>query len=82
LLDALGVAADAHDAAALASAAHALKGSVGLFSKGAVVEAARRLEQEVRNGDLTGIDGRIEEIERELSSVCADLETLRRDLSR
>ena len=77
-LDALRAAADARDAAALASAAHALKGSVGLFSRGAAFEAARRLEQDARNGDLTRLDECREEIERELSRVCADLETLLR----
>ena len=71
-------AADARDAGALAAAAHALKGSVGLFSKGAAFEAARLLEQDARNADLTGLDGRREAIERELSRVCADLETLLR----
>ena len=77
-LDALRAAADARDAGALAAAAHALKGSVGLFSKGAAFDAARLLEQDARNGDLTGLDGRRGEIERELSRVCADLETLLR----
>ena len=77
-LDALRAAAEARDARALATAAHALKGSVGLFSKGAAFEAARRLEQDARNGDLTDLDGRLGEIERELGRVCADLETLLR----
>ena len=80
-LDALHAAADALDAGALASAAHALKGSVGLFAKGAAFEAARRLEQEARRGDLTHVDGRCAEIETELSRVCSDLETLLRAAS-
>ena len=77
-LDALRAAADAGDAAALAAAAHAIKGSVGLFSKGAAFDAARRLEQAARGGDLTELDERRGEIERELGRVCADLETLLR----
>ena len=77
-LDALRAAADARDARALASAAHALKGSVGLFAKGAAFHAARRLEQEARNGDLTDLHVRCAEIERELSRLCSDLDTLRR----
>jgi two-component system sensor histidine kinase/response regulator len=75
-LEALRAAAHARDASAVASAAHALKGSVGLFAQGAAFDAARRLEQEARNGDLTDIDGRCAEIDRELCRVCADLETI------
>jgi two-component system sensor histidine kinase/response regulator len=77
-LDALRVAADACDARAVAAAAHALKGSVGLFAKGAAFEAARRLEQKARHGDLTDVQERSADVERHLSSVCADLETLLR----
>jgi CheY-like chemotaxis protein len=77
-LDALRAAADARDARALASAAHALKGSVGLFARGAAFEAARCLEQQARNGDLTDLHERCAAIETELSRVCSDLETLLR----
>ena len=49
--------------------------------KGAAFEAARRLEQDARNGDLIGLVWRREEIELELSRVCADLETFRRESS-
>ena len=63
------------DAPALASAAHAIKGSVGLFAKGEAFDAARRLEMAARSGDLTDLDERRGDIERELGRVCADLET-------
>jgi HPt (histidine-containing phosphotransfer) domain-containing protein len=57
-------------------AAHALKGSVGLFSKGDAYEAAQALEQAARSGDLSGVDERCAEVQKELSRVCAELETL------
>jgi two-component system, sensor histidine kinase and response regulator len=77
-LERLRATADARDAPALAAAAHAIKGSVGLFAKGEAFEAARRLELAARSGDLTELDERRGEIERELGRVCADLETLLR----
>ena len=58
------------------AAAHALSGSVGLFSKGAAYEAARALARAARAGDLTGVASRCATIQEELSRVCADLETL------
>jgi two-component system, sensor histidine kinase and response regulator len=78
---ALRAATDAADAGSIVSAAHALKGSVGLFSKGAAYEAARALEQAARSGDLTGVDARCAGVEDELSRVCADLEAFLRTLS-
>ena len=72
----------ATDAPALAAAAHAIKGAVGLFAKGEAFDAARRLELAARSGDLTDLDERRGDIERELGRVCADLETLLRASSR
>ena len=68
----------AKDAPALAAAAHAIKGAVGLFAKGEAFDAARRRELAARGGDLTDLDERRGDIERELGRVCADLETLLR----
>jgi two-component system, sensor histidine kinase and response regulator len=73
---ALRAAMQAADASAIAVAAHALKGSVGLFSKGAAYEAARALEQAARAGDLTAVDARGAGVQEELSRLCADLEGL------
>jgi two-component system, sensor histidine kinase and response regulator len=73
---ALRAATEAADAGAIAAAAHALSGSVGLFSKGAAYEAARALARAARAGDLTGVAARCATIQDELSRVCADLETL------
>jgi HPt (histidine-containing phosphotransfer) domain-containing protein len=73
---ALRAATEAADAGAIAAAAHALSGSVGLFSKGAAYEAARALARAARAGDLTGVASRSATIQDELLRVCADLETL------
>jgi CheY-like chemotaxis protein len=73
---ALRVATESADPGSIAAAAHALKGSVGLFSKGAAYEAARTLEQMAGAGALTGIEAYYTRIRDELSRVCADLETL------
>ena len=73
---ALRAAMAAADAGSIAAAAHALKGSVGLFSKGAAYEAARALEQAARAGDLTDVSARCTRIQDELSRVTADLEAL------
>jgi HPt (histidine-containing phosphotransfer) domain-containing protein len=42
------------DAAALADASHALKGSVGNFGPSAALETAREIEKEARQGKLDG----------------------------
>jgi len=73
---ALRAAVDAADAGAIAAASHALKGSVGLFSKGAAYEAARVVEHAARNGDLTAAVAHCTEVQDALSRVCADLEAL------
>jgi HPt (histidine-containing phosphotransfer) domain-containing protein len=78
--EALRAATEAGDAGAVATAAHALKGSVGLFSKGAAYEAARALELAARAGDLSDVRARCTEIEVAVSRVCADLEALRMTL--
>jgi PAS domain S-box-containing protein len=73
---ALRAAIERADAGAIAAAAHALKGSVGLFSKGAAYEAARALEQAARAGDLGAVDARAESVQEELVRLRADLEAL------
>jgi two-component system, sensor histidine kinase and response regulator len=78
---ALRAATEAGDASAIAAAAHALKGSVGLFSKGAAYDAARALEQAARAGDLTGIAARGAAAQDELLRLCADLDALLTTLS-
>ena len=60
----------------VAAAAHALKGSVGLFSQGQAYEEARRLEQLGRSGDLTGSGAACAELDASVSKLMTDLRTL------
>ena len=53
--------------ASAAAAAHALKGSVGLFSQGQAYEEARRLEQLGRSGELTGDEAAVPRSSRRAS---------------
>ena len=64
------------DAAAIAAAAHALKGAVGLFSKGDAYEAARTLEHAARAGELADVSARYTRILDGLSRVTEDLDAL------
>ena len=52
MMAAIRQAADRLDAPALASAAHALKGSIGLFDQRNAYQTARRLERTAASGDL------------------------------
>ena len=75
-MEALRTAVAAGDAAAIAAAAHALKGSVGLFSKGAAYEAARTLEYAARAGELADLRNSYTRILDDLSRVTEDLKAL------
>jgi two-component system, sensor histidine kinase and response regulator len=59
---ALDSAVARRDAPAIRSAAHALKGSVGLFSTAGAYESAQRLETLARDGVLDGIDAARDEL--------------------
>lgn len=60
----------------LERAAHALKGSVGNFCARGAAEAAFRLEQIGRSGDLSRAADALAALESELKFVVADLEAL------
>ena len=75
-LETLRAAVAAGDGGAIAAAAHALKGSVGLFSKGAAYEATRTLEHAARAGELADVKARYTRILDDLSRVTEDLEAL------
>jgi two-component system, sensor histidine kinase and response regulator len=68
-LGALARAVARRDAAAIASAAHAIKGSVGLFSTGGAYEAAQRLEQMARGGELGVIESAQDVLTREVQQL-------------
>jgi two-component system sensor histidine kinase/response regulator len=69
-------AARARDAAVLGTAAHALKGSIGLFSQGEAYESARQLEQLGRTGNLASVDLACAAAETHVTRLIADLRGL------
>ena len=77
MLTRLNQAARASNAADLAAAAHAIKGSAGLFSQGAAYHDAGALELRARGGDISAADRACQDIERSLSSLMAELERIR-----
>jgi two-component system, sensor histidine kinase and response regulator len=66
------------DAAALASAAHGLIGSLGLFGAQHAVAAARRLQAIGRSGSVDGADQEFRAIEAEFLRLKRDVLSLRR----
>jgi CheY-like chemotaxis protein len=77
LVSAVEGAAARRDAESLASAAHALKGSVGLFTKGAAFEQARRIEQRAKAGDLVDIDRDCAVLKEDVTRLTRELNELR-----
>jgi HPt (histidine-containing phosphotransfer) domain-containing protein len=69
-------AARAGNGVEVAAAAHALKGSVGLFSQGQAYEGARRLEELGRAGELAGDDALLTDVERSVATLMTELRTL------
>ena len=80
LVRAIRQATDRGDSKGLASSAHALKGSAGLFDKQGVYETARRLEQLGKSGDLSAAGEACAELEPEMDALRATLGDLRKDL--
>ena len=76
----LRAAIDTRKVEAVESSAHALKGSIGLFTTGAAYEAARHLERDARAGNLSAFDGVFRDIEREVSLLRTELAALRSTL--
>ena len=70
------------DASELAAAAHAIKGSAGLFSQGEAYERARALEIRARSGDASNAAAACDEIDASLSRLVSELRTLRNTLQR
>ncbi len=80
LTKAIRQATDRGDSKSLASSAHALKGSAGLFVKDGAYATARRLEQLGKSGDLTAAGEACTELERDMDALSATLADLRKDL--
>ncbi len=68
------------DAGALAASAHALKGALGLFAQAGAYDAARRLEQSARSGDLSAVDRTFAELDAAAKQLSADLQAVRQSL--
>jgi PAS domain S-box-containing protein len=72
-------AAASKDATAMAAAVHALKGSVGLFSKDAY-GMVRSLEQAVKTGGTAAAAAHLEPVESKVTGLCAELDRLQQKL--
>ena len=70
------------DASELAAAAHAIKGSAGLFSQGEAYERARALEIRARSGDASNAAAACDEIDASLSRLVSELRAVRDSLQR
>jgi CheY-like chemotaxis protein/HPt (histidine-containing phosphotransfer) domain-containing protein len=76
MIETLLQARDAQDLAAIASAAHALKGSVGNFTEGPAFALARDIEQLARTGDAAAAIAQMPALLRELERLCAALDSV------
>ena len=76
MLEALHTAAAAGDGTAMASAAHALKGSIGNFTQGRPFAVARALEKAAEAGDLPGFRAGVGDLEREVAKLCRVLDDI------
>ena len=80
-LERIRIAAAVLDDSSIAAAAHALKGSAGLFSKGAAYEGARALEQAAKSGDRSAYAVQLHDIDSAVRQLCADLAAVRKRLA-
>ena len=70
------------DASELAAAAHAIKGSAGLFSQGEAYEHARALETRARSGDASNAVAACDELDASVSRLVSELRAVRDTLQR
>jgi CheY-like chemotaxis protein len=76
MLERLRDAARAGNGHAVAAAAHAIKGSVGLFSVGEAFISAGRLEQIAQSGDRPAIDAACADLEKAMAGLTVELRQL------
>jgi PAS domain S-box-containing protein len=76
MVQALQTAAAAGNGPAIASAAHALKGSIGNFTQGRPFAVARALEKTAEAGDIAAARAAIPELEREVAKLCRVLDDI------
>ena len=70
------------DVSEVAAAAHAIKGSAGLFSQGEAYERARALEIRARSGDASDAAAACEEIEASIARLSSELRRVRDSLQK
>ncbi len=70
-----------HDSEAVFAAAHSIKGSVASLAAQPSYEAAQRLEQMGRSGDLRGVGGACARLQAEVERLKTALTTLRDNAS-
>ena len=80
MLTQLKAAVLAGDLAKIAAAAHAIKGSVALFSQGDAYEHARALERRARSGDGGDAVRAVNDIDESVARLTTELRTLRETL--
>jgi CheY-like chemotaxis protein len=80
MIERLKKAAQAGDVPEVGAAAHAIKGSAGLFSQGTAYENARALELRARSGDGSDAERACEELEASVSQLMNELSSLRATL--
>jgi two-component system, sensor histidine kinase and response regulator len=80
MLTRLENAARGSNASEVAAAAHAIKGSAGLFSQGEAYASARTLELRARGGEVAGSDAAAAEIAGAVSRLMTELRNLREKL--
>jgi CheY-like chemotaxis protein/HPt (histidine-containing phosphotransfer) domain-containing protein len=80
MLARLRAAVKSRDPETIAGASHAIKGSVGLFTKGAAFESARSLEHDARRGELGAVDAQYEALGAALERVTEALKRLVEEL--
>ena len=80
LLAAVQRALQAGDGPALASTAHALKGSVGLFVQAGAFETARQVERTAKAGDLERCGPLCASLDADMKTLDSALRSLRRHL--
>ena len=76
LLSRIGDALRSGNGTEVAATAHALKGSIGLFSQGPAYEDARRLEHLGRSGELTDGEAVRAQLDESVSALMSELRAL------
>jgi len=80
LVSAIDRATERRDAAAVASSAHALKGSVGLFVQHGAYVVVQRLERAAKTGEWADVEEARAELAREIADLRVELGELRERL--